>query len=400
MDYLTGIVALVIGLLISIALHELGHFIPAKRFGILCTQYMIGFGPTLYSRQIGETEVGIKAILLGGYVRMVGMYAPGREGRKIHNRQGRLTAAEEARRAAAAEIPPGSEDRAFYAQSVSKRLLVMVSGTLVNLLLSLLCVLVALSAIGVNAPTLTIDTVTPGSPAAVAAVQPGDKVLAWNGTRVNDWVEVQQLIGASTAGKEAKLSVERGGETLTLSVVPKNAGKHAIIGVVPTAEKQRLSLGVACSYEWSMALGTARILLALPVKLWQTLVGLFQPEKPRDPNSLIGIIGMGQVAGSIAASDTQGYSFSDKVASFLLLFASLNMTLFMFNLIPLMPLDGGQVAGALYEVVRKRVRRWRGLDSGGPVDLARMLPVTTAVVFAFIAMTVLLIIADLVKPVF
>lgn len=401
MDYLTGIIALIVGLMLSIALHELGHFIPAKRFGILCTQYFVGFGPKIFSRQVGETEVGMKWILLGGYVKMVGMYAPGRPGHRTTNRKGELTAAEEARQAANEEIPPGQEHRAFYAKPVWQRLIVMVSGTLVNLALSFLCVILALSAIGYQVPNREIATVSPDSPAAAAGIQPGDVITAWNDKPVATWEEVIQNVAESPSGKTATVTVEREGATKTLEVTPRTmeGGKRSAIGVTAATERHHASLGEVAAFEWETAKGTAKILVALPVKLWDTAVGLFQPDKPRDPNSVMGIVGMGQVAGTIASTDAEGYGALEKLQSFLMLFGSLNMTLFMFNLIPLMPLDGGQAAGAIYEAIRKRIRRARGLDDGGPVDLAAMLPVTATVVVAFIVMTVLLIVADIVKPV-
>lgn len=401
MDYLTGIIALVLGLLVSIALHELGHLIPAKRFDILCTQYFIGFGPKIFSRQIGETEVGMKWVLLGGYVKMVGMYAPGHPGRRTINRKGELTAAEEARLASNEEIPPGQEHRAFYAKPIWQRLIVMVSGTLVNLALSFLCVLVALSAIGYELPTREVATVSPNSPAAAAGVMPGDIITGWNGKPAKTWDEVISQVAVSQPGKPATLTVRRDGKTQTIQVTPKamDGQKRAVIGVIAATERHYATWGEVANYQWETGKGTAKILLALPVKLWQTTIGLFQPNQPRDPNSLMGIVGMGQVAGSIAASDSVGYGFLEKLRSFLLLFGSLNMTLFMFNLIPLMPLDGGQAVGAIYEGIRKRVRRARGLNDGGPVDLAAMLPVTATVVITFIAMTVLLIVADILKPV-
>lgn len=399
MTYLTGIIVLVIGLVVSIALHELGHFIPAKKFGILTPQYMIGFGPTLWSRQIGETEVGIKAILLGGYVRMVGMYAPGREGRKTHNRKGELTWAEQARQDAMAEIPPGEEHRAFYAKPVWQRLIVMVSGTLVNLVLSLVCVGLALGAIGVNLPTREIASLSAGSPAVAADLRVGDKVVAVNGQATPDWASVQAQVAKAEAGKGATLTVERQDETLEIAIVPEAKDGRSIIGVMPKETRHRAGPVEILAYEWEMAVGTAKILVALPVKLWETVVNLFQPEKPRDPNSVMGIVGMGQVAGQIASAEAPGFGLADKFASFLMLMGSLNLTLFMFNLIPLMPLDGGQAAGAIYEAIRRAWRKSRGLPDLGPVDLARALPLTASVVFAFIAMTVLLIVADILKPI-
>lgn len=408
MSYLTGIITLIVGLALSIALHELGHLVPAKKFGVLTTQYMLGFGPTLWSKKFGETEFGVKLIWLGGYVRMVGMYAPGHPGRRTHNRKGELTLAEQARQEAQSQIPAGQEHRAFYAQPVWKRLVIMVSGTLVNLALALICLLVALCGIGVQGPTLDLENVASDSPAASAGLQAGDRVVAWNGATVSDWSQVQELIGASVAGKEATITVQRPStstqatstpQKLELRVRPGTKDGRSFLGITPAFARQPYTLGRALSAGWDMAVRTARILVALPVKLWETAVSLFQPGVERDPNSVIGLVGIGQAAGQISSSQAPGYGLADKVGSFLLMFGSLNLTLFMFNLIPLMPLDGGQAAGAIYEAIRDGWRRLRGREPLGPVDLARLLPVTVTMVFAFIAMTVLLIVADILKPI-
>lgn len=399
MSYILGVIILVFGLVASIALHELGHFIPAKRFGILTPQYMIGFGPTIWSKKIGETEYGVKWILLGGYVRMVGMYAPGREGRKTTNRKGELTWAEQARQEAVAEIPPGQESRAFYARPVWQRLVVMLSGILMNLALSLLCVGIALGGIGYSAPSLRLAEVSADSPAAQAGMQVGDKIVGVDGREVSDWAAVQQGIGRTLPGKPARIAVQRGSERLELSVTPRESGGRSVIGVLPASERHRASLGAILKYEWTVTVATSKILVALPVKLWDTTLNLFETEKPRDPNSVMGIVGMGQIAGQIASAKAPGFTLADRVASFLLMMGSLNLTLFLFNLIPLMPLDGGQAAGAVFEQLRRWWCRWRGHPDPGPVDLARALPLTAAVVAAFIGMTVLLIVADIVKPV-
>lgn len=398
MTYALGIVVLIVGLVVSIALHELGHFIPAKLFGILTPQYMIGFGPTIWSRRVGETEYGVKWVLLGGYVRMKGMYAPGRPGRKTVNRKGELTWAEQARREALAEIPPGMEHRAFYAKPVWQRLIVMVSGTMVNLVLSLLCVTVAIGGIGYTAPGLCVARVAEGSPAAAAGIQPGDEIVGIEGRKTSRWAEIQHHIGMAPSDRPIKITINRKHEREDITVTPVDGGGHSVIGIIPALRRHHAPIGEILRYEWDNSVGTAKILVGLPVKLWETTLSLFEPKKARNPNSVMGIVGMGQVAGQIASVKAPGFTIADRVAALLLMLGSLNLTLFMFNLIPLMPLDGGQAAGAVYELIRRRWRQARGQQDLGPVDLARMLPLTAAVTIGFILMTVLLVIADIVKP--
>ena len=189
---LIGIVALVLALVVSIALHEVGHMVPAKKFGVKVTQYMIGFGPTLWSRTRGDTQYGVKAVLLGGYIRMIGMFPPG-SGKASH--QGRLgTLIEQAREDSAAEVGPGEEHRTFYNLTVPKKLVVMLGGPVMNLLIAIVLFTVVYAGFGTPTPSTTVDSVTQcvptasapdgtcesgGTPtgAASAGLQPGDVIV-------------------------------------------------------------------------------------------------------------------------------------------------------------------------------------------------------------------------------
>lgn len=135
MGSVLGIVVIVVGILASVALHELGHMIPAKKFGVLVPDYAVGFGPALWKKKIGETTYALRAILLGGYVKIIGMYAPARAGTRLVGRSGKPTLAQEARQGSAEEIPAGQESRAFYLLSAPKKIAVMLGGPLMNLLI-------------------------------------------------------------------------------------------------------------------------------------------------------------------------------------------------------------------------------------------------------------------------
>ena len=183
---LLGILFLVVALLVSVGIHELGHLVPAKRFGVKVSQYFIGFGPTLWSRRVNGTEYGIKLLPLGGFVRIAGMLPPGRPDRRTENRRGRLTLAEEARLDSAEEIAPGEEERAFWRLNPARKLVVMFGGPFTNLVLALVCLLVVLCGIGTPKPSSTVGTVsscldgtttcrTP-APAAAAGMRPGDVI--------------------------------------------------------------------------------------------------------------------------------------------------------------------------------------------------------------------------------
>ena len=228
---LIGILALVVALVISIALHEVGHMVPAKKFGVKVTQYMVGFGPTIWSTKKGDTEYGAKAVLLGGYIRMIGMFPPGPDGKIKASSTGRLgTLIEQAREESAAEImEPGDEKRTFYNLSVPKKLVVMLGGPTMNLLIALVLFTVVFAGFGTPTPSTTVSTVTAcvptavdpegtcvagsGTPtgAAAAGLQSGDQIVAWDAVPVSDWPILSQAIRDSQPGNH-EVTVVRDGE--------------------------------------------------------------------------------------------------------------------------------------------------------------------------------------------
>lgn len=427
-----GVAVFVLGLLASIAWHELGHLLPAKRFGVLVTQYMIGFGPTLISRRRGETEYGIKAIPLGGYIRMVGMYAtedqldPTRAHRRSPDgttgpRRWARTVAADAREYTATEIPAGASGRTFSSLGIGRRIVVMLGGPVANLVLAFVLLAVAYLGIGVPASTTTIGQVSPclvpaaeqcadtdvPSPAVVAGIAEGDVVLEWAGVAITSWPQVQQTIREGDAAP-VPVVVERGGERVTVTVTPQLVEREVLdgdgnvvtqdvpaVGITPRAELRSPGVG-ALVEDFGSALGqTFGAVVTLPVQL-VSIVGSTFGGAERDAG-LIGIVGVGRLAGEAAATPTD-FGFAGSALLMLQMLSSLNLALFAFNLIPLLPLDGGHVAGALWEGLRRRIARRRGRPDPGLVDTARLLPLTYVVVVAFLAMFVLLTVADLVDP--
>ncbi len=422
---LVGLAIFVIGVLGSIALHEVGHLVPAKRFGVRVTQYMVGFGPTIWSRLRGETEYGVKAIPFGGYIRMVGMFPPHR------NRQGELVLAasstgpfqsmiEDARRTSVDEIRAGEEHRAFYQLPVRQKLVVMLGGPTMNLFLAGLLYTVALVVLGVPTLTTTVAQVAPcvpanvvdectdsdpQSPAAAADVEAGDQIVAVDGVAYNDWLDVVDVVRAQP-GEEVVLTVARGDRTLDLPVTvgstevpdPDNPTKvvtAGFIGLSPAVEQQRSSISAVPERMWEFVSRSGQAILSIPSKMvgvWQAAFG----DEERDPTGPVSVVGVGKF--SVAVAEDQA-TVGWKVANWLTLLAALNMALFFFNLIPLLPLDGGHVAGALYEGGRRQIAKARGRPDPGPVDVARMLPVAYSVAFLLIGMSVLLIYADIVNPI-
>jgi membrane-associated protease RseP (regulator of RpoE activity) len=146
---------------------------------------------------------------------------------------------------------------------------------------------------------------------------------------------------------------------------------------------------------WDITVRSASALVSFPAKM----VGLTEAaftDQPRDPEGPVGVVGVSRISGEVASADAPP---SWRIAQFLAIVASLNLFLFLFNLLPILPLDGGHVAGALYEGGRRQVARWRGRPDPGPVDVARMLPVAYTVALVLITMSVIILWADIVKPI-
>lgn len=438
MGALPGIALLILGLLISVGLHEMGHLLPAKHFGVKVGRYFIGFGPTLWSTTKGGTEYGLKAIPLGGYVTLAGMLAPTRVGARQVNKRGELTMAEQARRDSAAELEPGEEGKAFWRLHPLKRIVVMFGGPFVNLMLAALLLGAVMCGPGITQLSNTIGAMNPCesceqsiSPAQTADLQVGDTITAWGDVPVSNWQELSAAIAGGGTG-EVQVHLERGGKELTVAVhpvaVPRPASSVAqdsagqstdqdsagqdsadqipagqqatvpYVGISPTITRVRQSITAVPGATAKFAKDTAALVARLPVSLWNTAADLVAGNE-RASDGVVGIVGVADIAGSITASDRAEYTFTDRAADLAYLLAGLNMSLFVFNMIPLLPLDGGHILGALIEAVRRGIGRVRGSASVVPFDTARLLPLSYAVFTAFIAMTLLLIVADLVNPV-
>ena len=444
MLFFLGVLVVVVGVALSIALHEIGHLLPAKKFGVKVSQYMVGFGPTVWSRHQGETEYGIKAIPLGGYVRMIGMLPPrpGDEPGQLRTLStGRFSQMmDQARADSMEEVTPGDEDRVFYKLAPWKKIIVMSGGPLMNLVIAAVLltgtltlyglpqVVPAVGALSACVPTAspTVDNPQPAckpgdpvAPSQEAGLQPKDRVLSVDGKPVTTWDEVSGAIRDSM-GAPMVFVVQRGDERVTIDVKPavleratytpdgkvvvKDGAlvteKMGFLGVVPRQEVVKQPLSSAPGFVWDRTVETASIIVRIPEKM----AGVFQAafgQGERDPNGPISVVGVGRIGGEVAALEIPADEGGNwvKIAQLVLLVASLNLALFVFNLIPLLPLDGGHIAGATWEAIKKGLAKVFRRPDPGYVDVAKGLPIAYGMSMVLIVMSVLLIYADIVKPI-
>ena len=424
--YLMGAVVFFVMVMASIALHEVGHLVPGKLFGVKTTQYFVGFGKTLWSRRFGETEYGVKAVPLGGYVRFVGMYPPGQDhpGQVRATRTGIFqTLADQARAAEWETIRPEDDGRLFYQKKSWQKIIIMAGGPSMNILLAFLLLLGVAGLYGVNRTQLQVDSVQeclvaanapdqscagkPPTPAALSGLRKGDVMVAFNDTPVQSWDQVSTLIRANLDGS-ARLTVLREGRQVQLTPVhtvvtgvpdrfdPSKRVAAGFLGVTPVVARERGGPVVVLRDMWTMTQQSVVALAHFPVKVYYTAYNLFT-GKPRDLYGPMSIVGASRVAGEIAATDQ--IDAGAKFATVFTVLGSLNLFLALFNFVPLLPLDGGHIAGAVYEALKRALARLFRRPDPGHVDTAKMLPIAYAVGLLIAVSGVVLILADVIDPI-
>ena len=412
---LLGILAFIAALLISVTLHEAGHFFTARHYGMKATQFFAGFGPTVWSRTRGETEYGLKAIPLGGYVKIIGM-----------------TPLE--------EVQPGDEGRAFYKHKPLSKFVVLVAGSTMHFVIAFVLVFITVAAIGVqdqkapvltapssciyeqltakqlDDPTFTLNTTPdaegrcptgtiPGRAKAAGFVA-GDRVLSVDGHAIPTYRDLVKYVRAHS-GQELAFTVARGDTKKVLHVTPVTTSlpslddktKQVDVGTIgisqdPTVIRDVSVVGAFAETPkqlGTMVKGTYNTL----VHKLGTIGGIYGPDRARD--GFIGIYGASRISGEVFAAPVP---FKYTALGFLFLVASLNLFVGIFNLLPLLPLDGGHIAVVFFEAVRDRIKRARGyVGDVVRVDYNKLMPVTFAVVAVFVGFTVWVLGADIVNPI-
>ena len=375
---LLGIVAFVVALLLSVMVHEFGHYITARKYGMWVSEFFVGFGKRIWSVQRGETEFGVKAIPAGGYCKIEGM-------------------------SPSDELPEGQEDRAFYKASSAKKLVVLGAGSFLHFVLGFILLFTLFAGVGTNQVLPVINEVVPNSAAQAAGIQAGDEVVSINGKRVTEWYKDVEVIRQSQ-GRELPLVVNRNGEEITVTASARltdiDGTQRYVLGIVNDVGLKRSGLFVSLKNSATVTQGflveSVKSLGKLPEKI-PALWGATVRGEERDANGLVGVVGVARVSGEAVGSDK--LTPMERLATFVLIVASLNIFVGVFNLLPILPLDGGHMAVAIADSIRAFFARLRGRPRPAPIDVTVLTPITMVVFVVLATLTLLLLVADVINPV-
>ena len=393
MDALGWLIFLV-ALVVSVMLHETGHFVTAKRFGMKCTQYFFGFGPTLWSFQRGETEYGVKAIPAGGFVKIVGMTSLD-------------------------EVDPEDEPRSFRQAPGWQRLIVLAAGSFMHFLLAAVLIFGLALTIGIendNSTQLgTVAACVPTSeqalengaacasgeaksPAVLAGLKVGDEVTSFNGTAVSNWTQLSNAILKVKPGTPVSLTVERDGKAVTLhTALAEVPGHGSYFGIAPATIFERQNPVDAVKYVGTGFSQTVTNTISALGQFPAAVPHLFAANRSTTAGgNVTSVVGAAQATGQAVAAKV-GWEY--KVTFILLLIAELNIFWGVFNLLPLLPMDGGHIAVVIWERIRAWFARLRGRRDPGLVDYRKLIPVSFSVFAVIVAFALLVLLADIVNPV-
>jgi membrane-associated protease RseP (regulator of RpoE activity) len=388
---LIGALAFVVALLLSVMVHEFGHYATARRYGMHVTEFFLGFGQRLWSTRRGETEFGIKAIPAGGYCKISGM-SP-RE-----------------------QLTPEIEPRAFYKASVPRKLVVLGSGSFLHFCLGIVLLFTLFAGVGTTQALPVISQVVtcvptgdqctpkdPISPAQTVGLKAGDRILSINSSEDMKWEEIAPILRANP-NREVSLRIERNGSIenirVTLSQRTVDGSVRGYLGIINqfglVRQNPISAFSTTASVTADLFKGSIRALIGLPGQIPALFRQTFLGEE-RKADGLVGVVGVARASGQTVSSGV--LTAGEKLATFILIIASLNIFVGIFNLLPILPLDGGHMAVAYYEGIRRWSARRRGQADPGPVDVEKLTPITFVVFVVLIFLTLLLLFADIFNPI-
>ncbi|MBD8028802.1 M50 family metallopeptidase [Corynebacterium gallinarum] len=397
--YLVGVVLFFLGIAVTIALHEWGHYITARAFGMKVRRFFIGFGPSVFTVRRGETVYGLKAVPVGGFCDIAGMTAQD-------------------------ELAPDEHHRAMYNKPWWQRIIVLSGGVVMNILVGFVVLYGVAVTSGIPNPDADF-TATVGSvqcvpdrqidattlsdcvgtgPAGDAGVRVGDRILAVGDREVASFEEVRDTV-QQLPGETVTLSIERDGMLIDVPVIVEEAtrldasGREVAVGAIgvtsqpPTDVYKKFGpvegVGATARFTGDMISATFDGLLAFPGKIPGVVASIFGAE--REIDGPMSVVGASRIGGELVER-----SMWDM---FMMMLASLNFFLALFNLVPLPPLDGGHIAVVLYERIRDFFRKLRGKTPGGPADYTRLMPITVGMAALLMSVGATVIIADVVNPI-